>query len=426
MKTILSRIPGFLISQYKSVISSIAFYPSIISLAFLIFAVTILKLESHGFTQFLNEQAPYLVINNAETSRVVLGTLIGGIISLTVFSFSMVMVLLNQASSNFSPRLLPGLITDSKNQIVLGFYIGTIIYNIIVLISILPDGDEYTLNGFSILVGIILGMICLGLFVFFIHTMSQKIQVNVIIADIFEKCKAQLTKQIERKDVLDRDPDSSSWEELCSGENGYLVEINLDRLKYLATEYQVDLHIKVAIGEYVRPDKPALFSSRPLKDEEKEAILSIFVISHVSDTANHYETGIKQLTEVGIKAMSPGINDPGTAIITLDYLTELFALRMKFKDRFTVYSNEEKQVLVNEHIGFEKLLYRTLAVFRQYCKHDVIMMEKMMNMLSILSLRKKCEEAYQQAIEKEMDTIKSDVDRHIENDFDQQRLKDLF
>ncbi|MFP3759150.1 DUF2254 family protein, partial [Cupriavidus sp. SIMBA_020] len=73
---------------------------------------------------------------SAENARTILSTLAGSIISLTVFSFSMVMVVLNSASASLSPRVVPGLITRKSHQMVLGFYLGSIIYSIIMLINI--------------------------------------------------------------------------------------------------------------------------------------------------------------------------------------------------------------------------------------------------------------------------------------------------
>ena len=98
----------------------IAFFPTLISLGGAFFAYIMMYAETQGISNYLIDFLPELVINNTETARVILTTFIAGLISIMVFSFSMVMILLNQASSNFSPRLLPGLISNRKHQIILG------------------------------------------------------------------------------------------------------------------------------------------------------------------------------------------------------------------------------------------------------------------------------------------------------------------
>ena len=103
------KIKNKVYALYLDIISSIAFYPTLITFSMFMLALALLSWEDNDATKWLIERHPYFVITNADTARTILGALIGGIISLTVFSFSMVMVLLNQASSNFSHRLLPGL-----------------------------------------------------------------------------------------------------------------------------------------------------------------------------------------------------------------------------------------------------------------------------------------------------------------------------
>ncbi|MEN8817497.1 MAG: DUF2254 family protein [Nonlabens sp.] len=74
-----------------------------------------------------------------------------GGISMLVFSFSMVMLLLSQAAANYSPRVLPNLISNRKHQYILGAFLATILYNIITVIGLEPKGDGYLLPGFSVL-----------------------------------------------------------------------------------------------------------------------------------------------------------------------------------------------------------------------------------------------------------------------------------
>ena len=105
---------------FNNLTGKIGFYPSLFAFGGLCLGFIMLYAESQGISKFLIENAPKLVINDADTARTLLSTFIGGIISLMVFSFSMVMILLNQASNNYSPRILPGLISNKRHQYVLG------------------------------------------------------------------------------------------------------------------------------------------------------------------------------------------------------------------------------------------------------------------------------------------------------------------
>lgn len=116
-----------------------------------------------------------VLVDSVEDGRLILGTLVASTISLMVFSFSMVMVVLNQASSNLSPRLLPGLITVKDNQVVLGFYLGTVCYCLMLILNIHPNAETARIPAFGILIGMCLGLSCLGFFTYFIHWISQAI-----------------------------------------------------------------------------------------------------------------------------------------------------------------------------------------------------------------------------------------------------------
>ena len=136
-------------------------------------------LEHSGLTSWMEDRIPsFLLIKSWDVASSILTTMIGALISLMVFSFSMVMVLLNNAASNYSPRILPGLIADRFHQFVLGIYLGTIIYCIILVINMTPSRPDIPLPGFSVLFGIAMGISCLLLFVLFIHSISESVQVG--------------------------------------------------------------------------------------------------------------------------------------------------------------------------------------------------------------------------------------------------------
>ena len=150
-------------------------------------------LEDLGVSKYLVEHLPILVVDNGDTAMTILSALISGLISVVVFSFSMVMLLLSQASSNYSPRLLPGLISDKRHQVILGIYLATILYNIFILFSIQPTGDKYQIPGFSVLIGILATVVCLYAFIYFIHNISQSIQISNILQGIFDTAKSRLS-----------------------------------------------------------------------------------------------------------------------------------------------------------------------------------------------------------------------------------------
>ena len=421
------KLKNYLLSIYREILSSIAFYPTVITFGFFLLAVIALTLENNGLTSYLLDKAPFLVINNADTARTILSTFIGGLLSLMVFSFSMVMVILNQASSNYSPRLLPELISNKRHQIVLGFYLGTIVYTILILIAITPNGDAYTLPGAAALLGITFGITCLGMFVYFIHSISQEIQINFILKRIFSRTKKRLNqlKEEEQENKKKASPDTDGWHKIYGTENGYFQGVSTSTIIELADELKTVFEVLPIKGLFILKSVPILKSKKKLNPKDAKKVLSCLQYSGNPIGDENFIFGIKQITEIAVKAMSPGINDPGTAINAIDYLTELIAGRMQLED-IELYTGETNQLrLVQTTVDFDQLLYNMLASLRQYCKHDVIISQKLLLMLKYLAREKAVNKNYYSTIKKEIKTLMTDAKIFIKNETDLAVLEKL-
>jgi len=406
--------------------SNIAFYPSLISLGGLIFAFFMIYLESLGVSRYLVEKAPILVVNNTETARSLLTTFIGGLISIMVFSFSLVMILLNQASSNFSPRLLPGLISNRRHQIILGIYNGTLLYCIFTLVSITPHGDKYQMPGFSVLLCIVFMTLSLGSFIYFIHSISQQIQVSTIMDKIFKKSQERLLKIIESEKHLETDfEDSANWKKVMASETGYMQDVSLKTLGGLAEENGLLIEIVPIKGAYVLKGIPVLKYKGEVDEDLKQKLLNTVNFSKSELIEDNYVLAFKQITEIALKAMSPGINDPGTCINAIDYLTELFALRMTKKNKSYFFNEDDEALIYIKTVSFDQMLYNVMAALRTYCKHDIIVVQKLFMMLQYLLQNKEVfRENYKKSIIKEINNLKNDALSTLQNDADIQVIKD--
>lgn len=411
--------------------SKIAFYPSIISLFGMCLAFFIIYLESMGASEYLIDHAPILVVNNTETARSLLTTFIAGLISIMVFSFSMVMILLNQASSNFSPRLLPGLISNRKHQIILGVFNATLLYCIFILVSITPNGDKYQMPGFAVLLSIIFMTLSLGAFIYFIHSISQEIQVNTIMDKIFRKSKQRLEKLIEAEKHIDTDfEDTSDWKSIVATSTGYMQDVSLKPLADLAEEHHLKIEVVPIKGAYILKGVPILKYKGDVRkemgnDEDLELkLLDTIIFSNNELIDDNYVLAFKQITEVALKAMSPGINDPGTCINAIDYLTELFALRMSKKDYSYYFDENEKALIFIKTVSFKELLYNVMAAMRTYCKHDIIVVQKLFIMFQyLLQQNDVLNENYKETIIREVVNLKKDALDNHNNDADIEIIK---
>ncbi|MDP5078004.1 MAG: DUF2254 domain-containing protein, partial [Nonlabens sp.] len=300
MKSILTQLQ----TSYHQITSSIAFYPAIYSIVAIIVALLMIILERAGISKYLQEHLAILVVNNEDTALNILTTLIAGGFSMLIFSFSMVMLLLSQAATNFSPRVLPSLIANKKHQFILGTFLSTILYNIIIVTSIEPGKEDYQVPGFSVLLGIGSAVIALIAFVYFIHSISTSIQISNIMENIFKTSQDALAVQIaiEKEQAYVEDFETDSWQSFKTPTSGSIQSINIEKLLETAQELKTKLHITIPKGMYLFEHSVLFKADRKLEDDEVSEIWSNFIFNESEIVNNNFELGFKQLTEIGVKA----------------------------------------------------------------------------------------------------------------------------
>lgn len=414
-----------ILAFFNLIQSKIAFYPTTFAITGVLLAFSLFYLEERGISRYLVDHAPILVVNNGQTALTILSALITGLISMMVFSFSMVMLLLSQASNNYSPRLLPGLISDKVHQIILGIFLATILYLIFILFSIQPTGDKYQIPGFSVLLGILGTVICIYSFIYFIHNISQSIQINNIMDKIHKLAKSRLNNIIENDSKSSNEfPSTESWFEYCTEKSGYFQNVSVSNLMDICADKNTQIHILPIKGSFVLKGNPLFKSKEELDHEMIKTILANFKLHKAELVADNHLLAFKQITEVIVKAMSPGINDPGTAINGIDYLTELFCLRMLKKDT-NVYGRDEKVFIKINSVSFSELIYQVMASIRTYCKQDIILTQKLVVMFKYLKMQKMENPAYLKSIDLEAKTLLNDVRSSITNERDLQLVEKM-
>ena len=403
---------------YKNIKSKIAFYPTLFALSGLLFAFLMMYLEQLGISVYLVENASFMVVNNGNTAMVILSACITGLISMMVFSFSMVMLLLNQAASNHSPRLLPGLISDYRHQMILGVYLFSILYCIFILFYIQPTGDKYQIPGFAVLLGVLATVISIYAFIYFIHNISQSIQISHILDERYSSAKSRLNVVLERdKEAPDAFPDTQAWYEYHTETSGYFRDLNRQHLIKFCKKKQTRLDILPVRGIFALQGITLFRSEKALTEQEIDTVLAGFLFSREELISNNYVLAFKQIAEVIAKAMSPGINDPGTAINAIDYLTELLRIRMLTTDQSYICENEKAYVR-ERAVNFEELLYNLLASIRTYCKHDITVVQKLGNMFIYLQKQEAKKKTYFQNLDNEAERLLLDARNSLHNKTD--------
>ncbi|GHA59196.1 DUF2254 domain-containing protein [Pontibacter akesuensis] len=423
----MERITSRFKFAYSYIINSIGFYPSIISLFFFGLSLFMLYMEANGLSKSFKDKLPFMIITDEATARLILSSITTGIISLTVFSFTMVMLVLNQASANFTPRVIPGLISYKSNQRVLGLYLGTLIYTLVIMVNIHADYYSIPLPGFSIFLAMCFTILCLSFFVYFIHSISQSIQIESILESIYHVTSDRLNDEIAKDKgtgipgVFDTD---KTWHPLKSPQTGYIQNMDRGAVLEICSEYNVALYFEQPLGAFLVEGVPFARTDKPIDDMDgfTDKLFAHVDFFREERPSVNYLFGFKHITESAVKALSPGINDPGTAIKAIDYLTALFSLRMRLTDEKVLYDKKGKARIRFEHETFGNLYAMCLGPIRLYGKGSSVIVIRLLYLLHSLLYKVQSRPHLKPILYREALMLLHDADKEISNPGDRLQI----
>lgn len=399
---------------------SIALYPVLIPAAYAAVAVLVLAFESTGAAAALRDKLPPGLID-ADNSREILGTLITGIISLTVFSFSMVMVVLNGAAARLSPRVLPGLVSDTRNQVILGIYLGSIVY-FLLMIGTLNKNDPASVPALGLLLALLFGMVCMALFVVFIRSVSQSIQVDWILSQIYGDALANLEKRRRRIAGIAEPPDAGDWWCLPAIRPGYLREVNERRLGKIMGKRDLMAVIQVEPGFFLIEGHPLIKFSEPLNDAEAAEVLDCFDFHDKEFAGANVSYGMRQMSEIAVKAISPAINDPGTAIRAINLIGVLLK-RLGGVPSFDIGCIDGQARLFYPQPDMRRLLQTVIAPIRIYAGHDPQVLITLLRCMKN-ALHGDPNDTQLDALFEEIHALRDEADAKVENQRDRRAINE--
>lgn len=369
-------------SFYK-ITGSIAFYPALIVIGFLLLSWLMLELDFSSFGKHIKSNYLLIRLRDASTARTIASTIVTGIISLTVFSFSMVMILLNQAASQLSNRTLEGMISNRFQQIVLGFYIGTIVYALFLLSTIRDIDNGIFVPALSIYLLLLFAVGDMFLFIYFLHYITQTIKFETIIKRIHDQTLQTLKSHQNDKNNIPECKPNGSGQIIKMPRSDFYQGFNTRELIRFAEKYHGVIDFLHPHGTYLLNEVPLLkFYAKHLltKKQSDELLDTLDFYAGQSAEKNAY-FGFHQLTEIALKALSPGINDPQTAVLSIYALTDLFAYFLKH-DQQNIYLNKDQEALIFlKERSFEDLFTESYAPIWCYGKHDQFIQQALKFML---------------------------------------------
>lgn len=374
--------------------NSFWYLPTLYGIIAIALAIISMFIDRYLASLTLYEQIPSVFLSDINLSQTILSALATSLLTMTTITFSSILVVLTTYLSQFSPRTLQNFITDHHTQRVLGIFIGGFIYTVILLLLVRENdvSSTFIVPTFAILVS----FICLGMFVFFIHHVTTWIKVSNLIFNITSKTITSIHQHYVNEERYQEAPPWESWEfeelatiqplQLKSKKSGYIEYIEIEKLLQQAIKDNVIVKIEQDLGKYVDKDTP-LFSIWHLTNKTHLPVyLSFMTISSDQEPVQDVNFGLQKLVEIALRAVSPGINDPYTAINSINHLAKILSLLGK-KHLATPYHFDRHHQLriIFEKPAFEDYLYESFYQIRYYAQEDVSVMAAILKALAFIA-----------------------------------------
>lgn len=347
----------------------------------------------------LGKSWPLVFDAGAAGSRGLLTAVASSMITVAGVVFSITIVALSLTSSQYTSRVLNNFMRDRMNQVVLGVFVGIFAYCLVVLRTIRAGDEGAFVPSLAVLGGLVLAFVGIGFLIYFIHHISISIQASTIIAAAAEDSIAAVDHLFPKglgddaDENLDVNPgvavDDQPWSEVNARKTGYIEGIDGDALLAWARKHSSMVRMERGIGEFVVEGTPLLSVAEPNgpDDEATDELNAVFVIGRQRTVEQDVGFGIRQIVDVAMKALSPGINDTTTAVMCVDYLgaivTRLAGRRIPTPQRL----DEGELRVIARGPCFESLLAEAFDQIRQNAGANVAVLTRQLHTLEVIAGR---------------------------------------
>ena len=399
-------------------------------------AFVILKFDTTASEEIQN-LAAYLGPGAIHSARTLLATLAASLITVVGVAFSVIIVVLTLASNQFGPRLIRSFMQDRLTQFVIGLFLSAFTFIISVIGALDRDVSHADFPQVSVTASVLFTLLAISAFVYLIHHVAESIRaehvIQQVLGDLFRalnSTKYQLPGESNKDEFSERhtrSPDGpKSGEPIRCAKSGYLQAIDLQELIILASvEDQSSIRIDVKPGQFLLPGIPVAYleNVEHADNDLLQEICACFLLGDEASPEQDPEFVIRQLVDIAVRALSPGINDPHTAIACIDSLTagilradSCFPLANLLLD-----DTNKVRVIRNVHT-MSGLIHCAFDQIRQYGRDSVAVTLRLLESFAKLALLLE-DAAAKQAIAEQTESVVQDLPQRRLVDADRNAVK---
>lgn len=363
------------------------FWPSAMTLAAVLLGFFLPYLDTRFGSDWL-QSVSFFRTTQVDGARAILTTLAGATLGVAGVAFSVTIVAVAFASSNYGPRLIGNFMGDKTNQVVLGVFVATFVYCITVLSTVHArlESAQSTQEAFvpqlSVLFALVLTLAAVGALIGYIHHIPESINIMNVTAQLGDKLQRSITRMLDRENLsrgAQPDPeDVEAWFSVPPGDDaailraeeaGYLQQFDLKDLTALARDKKMQITLHRAPGDFLVPGE-IIMSAQPARGDDGSLLRRM----HDCITQGANRTDVQdvlflsdQLVEVLGRALSPGINDAHTAMLCLNWLRAGLAVFARCPPSQPARHDDP---VLYRRVTFEGMLDQSFDQMRQYVAAD--------------------------------------------------------
>ncbi len=425
----------FLNALWERLQTSYWFVPSLLALGAVILSFFTVHLDTIWEAKRLRS-IDWIWAGGPEGARNVLATIAGSTITVAGVVFSITIVSLTLASSQFGPRLLRNFMADRPTQFVLGVFVATFLYCLLVLRTIRGTDAATFVPFISVTLGLVFAVISVGFLIFFIHHVSNSILAENLIARVAHELDDTIDRlfpeELGDDAELAAQPEAVLPEEaphaIPSSRSGFIEAVGTDRILELAQEHDLLIRLHRRPGDFVAEGAllaeiwPKVKASQKTEAELRGA----FLLGRHRTPTQDLEYSIDQLVEVAVRAMSPGINDPFTAITCIEWLgVALLKLSGRKIPQRNRSDAEGRLRVIADVTDFEGIAAAALDQVRQYGCSSVAVTIRLLDVLERVA-REMRRESDRGILARHAEKIRDDGVSHVRNEKDRQEIEQRF
>ncbi|WP_276569054.1 DUF2254 domain-containing protein [Thiocapsa imhoffii] len=412
--------------------SSFWFVPALMVLNAVVLAILLITLDAR-VDLHLAAHWPLLFGASADGARGLLTTVASSMITVAGVVFSITLVALSLTSSQYSSRVIRNFMRDRINQWVLGVFLGIFAYCLVVLRTIRGGDEGAFVPALAVLAGLLLAFVGIAVLIHFIHHIATSIQASSIVATVAQETLAAVDHLFP--EVLGEDDDegaddtlasaiaSQTWLAVPASKTGYVETLDADALLDVARTLETLLRMEHGIGDFVVAGTPlvSLLDPGDLDDATTARLNAIYVIARQRTVEQDVAFGIRQIVDIAMKALSPGINDTTTAVMCVDQLTAILAQLATRRIAAPHWRDQGVLRVMARGPSFEGLLGEGFEQIRQNAEGNVAVLLRLLGALETIAGMTRSQ--YRRLVlEQKVEEIAEAAERRIASPRDRDRL----